>query len=284
MSKKNIASLVIKSITVVFLMFATAIASFAWFTNNQNVKNKDIQMGIHSEDATATFYVYKYDIESEIETVDVQTCVTTQNDVVPIILDFNQYDTVFVDRNKYTPIVIRVDVESENLHLGANETGSVSFTVIRNHNLREANKYYTSDILRFTTVTPRNIQTTGSQYDVDLYKGFIDDYYDDTKNATTVAAASLTNLSIIFSDDSTSGSYEEIVITSSYTNSDLVLLPGTGDEEDSYRLTVYLFLSYDETLINDYTENSIGFSSQELDFLNDLTLVNVKNDKQGGNS
>ena len=284
MDKKNIASLVIKGITVVFLMFATAIASFAWFTNNQNVKNKDIQMGIHSEDATATFYVYKYDISSEVETVDVQTCVTTQNDIVPIVLDFNQYDTVFIDRNKYTPIVIRVDVESENLHLGNNETGNVSFTVIRNHSLREENKYYTSDILRFTTVTPRNIQSTGSQYAVDLYKGFIDDYYEDTKNSTTVSAASLTSYSIVFSNDSTSSSYEEIVITTNYTNNELELLAGTGDEEDSYRLTVYLFLSYDEVLINNYTGGDAGFGTQELDFLNDLTLVNVKNDKQGGNS
>lgn len=278
------ASLVIKCITVVFLMFATAIASFAWFTNNQNVKNKDIQMGIHSEDATATFYVYKYDITSDTETVHVETCVTTQNDVAPIKLDFNQYDTVFVDRNKYTPIVIRVDVESENLHLGANETGSVSFTVIRNHTLREANKYYTSDILRFTTVTPRNIQSTGSQYDVDLYKGFLDDYYDNTKSETAVSAANLTDLSIVFSNDPTSTSYDEIIITNNYTNNDLELLPGSGDEDDSYRLTVYLFLSYDEVLINNYTGGDAGFGTQELDFLNDLTLVNVKNDKQGGNS
>lgn len=272
-----------KCMTVALLFFATAIATYAWFTNNQNVKNKNIQMGIHSEDAQATFYVYKYDVTSEVETVDVQTCITSQDDVVPIALDFNQYDTVFVDRNKYTPIVIRVDVEGTDLHLSNNETGTVSFTVIRAHSAREDGEYYTSDILRFTTVYPQNI-ASGANYDVELYKGFLEDYYDDTKNATAVSNASLSSRSFIFSNDSTSANYNEIVITSSYTNSDLTALDNNNDEDTAYRLSVYLFLSYDEVLITEYTGSSIGFGSQELDFLNDLTLINVKNDKQGGNS
>lgn len=272
-----------KCIAVALLFFATAIASFAWFTNNQNVKNKNIQMGIHSEDAQAIFYVYKYDVTSEVETVDVQTCITSHDDVVPITLDFNQYDTVFVDRNKYTPIIIRVDVEGTNLFLSNNETGTVSFNVIRTHTAREEGKYYTSDILRFTTVYPQNI-ASGSNYNVELYKGFLDDYYDDTKNATAVSNASLISRSFTFSNDSTSTNYNEIVITSSYTNNDLVALDNNNNEDTAYRLSVYLFLSYDEVLITEYTGSSIGFGSQELDFLNDLTLINVKNDKQGGNS
>ena len=266
MSKKNIASLVIKGITVLFLMFATAIASFAWFTNNQNVKNKDIQMGIHSEDAAATFYIYRYNISTS--EVDKITCAVTQESVTPMVLEFNQYDTVFVDRNKYTPMIIRVDVDSTSLGLASGEVGTVSLNLIRSISSRVEGNLYTSDILRFTVVTASsvfasaenipsvintlsddiktlynnlsaaektnlekavkgeiteeemvaslssytNVYKVFKAYNMALYDGFLADYYEKTKNATTVASNNLTTKSFNFSLDSTSAMHHEITI------------------------------------------------------------------------
>ena len=331
MSKKNIASLIIKSITVVFLMFATVVASVAWLTNNKNVKNKDIQMGIHTEDAQATFYIYRYNIDTS--EVDKITCAVTQDVVTPMNLVFNQYDTVFVDRNKYTPMIIRVDVDSTNLGLASGETGTVSLNLIRSIASRMEEKLYTSDILRFTVVDARtvsinslpsdirtiynnfsstelenfnkaingeiteetmaantstyaNVYKVFKAYNNALYDGFLEDYYEKTKNATVVANNNLTSKSFNFSLDSTFSTYHEITIYDTYNSNDSLTVLSTDGDDTLYRLTLYLFVSYDEALISEVI-NSQGatFGSQEVDFHNDLTLINVINNKQsqGGN-
>ena len=248
-------------------------------------------------------------------------------------LVFNQYDTVFVDRNKYTPMIIRVDVDSTNLGLASGETGTVSLNLIRSIASRMEEKLYTSDILRFTVVDARtvsinslpsdirtiynnfsstelenfnkaingeiteetmaantstyaNVYKVFKAYNNALYDGFLEDYYEKTKNATVVANNNLTSKSFNFSLDSTFSTYHEITIYDTYNSNDSLTVLSTDGDDTLYRLTLYLFVSYDEALISEVI-NSQGatFGSQEVDFHNDLTLINVINNKQsqGGN-
>lgn len=215
----------------VIMLFASA---FGWFVNNRVIDADGAEVTVSHEDARAEYECYVYNIKtSSVETQSISD------------LNMQPYDMIFDKRNRYTPAIIRISLDEINPMYS--EGGTLSVTISRDITMPNnvLNEYFSS-IMRITAVVgsgyySANADTLYGNIDSALYttvKGYAQNYSSDSsKTFTTITGGTGAE-----GDPFTYSKADAITLTVPYTSTD----------KNSDTLNLYLYLTYDETLVHRY--------------------------------
>lgn len=255
--------------------------SYAWLSVNRIVEQKNILMNLENDDTTASYSVYKYNIKQGLgKNTDDKGNLLTISDV-----DFNPYDLIFTSRNRYTPVFARVEVKQ---HSSMPKSGTINLTITRkldnNDSVSSELSKYSSSLIRFTA----KVDNTYDENPNTLYTAIDEVMYGNTKNYVTVA------------NDTSAHDYDDFSKTFltvqksgndyTFTKSETITLVMTYDESNwsiidgNETLNIYLYMTYDEGLIDLYKKTSnlkieVG-NKNIIDFENDFDTIKVS--YQGG--
>lgn len=239
----------------VIIMFLNM--SFGWFAQNKQVSGHGMAVKVDRADARAEFLVYVYDAkDSDVhytgQSVDKNGNAITFTPPTISNLDMQFHDTIFVQRNRYTPAVIRIRLTelSEQWENG----GTVAVKLTRNTDIAAygeteqgalaLNEYFTS-VMRFTLAQDKTWKD-----DAAYTNGILNTYYNvDSALYTKIVTNenySPANSSAVFTTATVSGSTltgieksDSVTVKIPYTASDIV-----GGE-----LNIYLYVTYDTDLV-----------------------------------
>ena len=297
--KKN--RLLYTFLTTVLAFNMVIVTSFAWLTLNRKTAVDEMGMGLAVDDTSAVYEAYMYDLEKGAGTnlhkeiiVDENGTSTVKTEPLTITnIDLNQYDTIFKGQNKYTPVFAKIVlVRSEAMP----KTGKVYITVEREEKSAQgegALTKFTSSIVRFTGfVIPdkadlevgKNLtaEEYAEKYPEELYSFISDEKrFKEVEGYTENKTNSKTFVNVI---------HDEANGTHTHTKSTSLTLEVDYEENDWYKnadnndtLNVYLYITYDPTLVNCYMEEhsngELSLESNLIFFDNDMKKVSVSYDK-----
>ena len=98
---------------LIFNLVVCFSSAFAWFTAARNNDANNIGLVIDANELILTYELYKYDTE-EKEVIEIE------------YFDFNPYDTIIERYNKYTALVLKVNLQSNLFKV--NEPTTVTFS------------------------------------------------------------------------------------------------------------------------------------------------------------
>ena len=276
-------------LTTVLAFNMVIVTSFAWLTLNRKTAVDDIGMGLAVDDTSAVYEAYMYDLEKGAGTdlnADGEKLNVTN-------IDLNQYDTIFKGQNKYTPVFAKIVlVRSEAMP----RTGKVYITVDREEKSAQgegALTEFTSSIVRFTGfIIPDkadldvgkdlSAEEYAEKYPEELYSFISDEKrFKEVEGYTENKTNSKTFVNVIH--DETNGTHTHTKSTSltievEYTENDWYK---NADKNDT--LNVYLYITYDPTLVNCYMEEhgggEISLESNLIFFNNDMKKINISYEK-----
>ena len=211
-------------------------SSFGWFSNNIKTTTTGMGVSTHTEDFNVKYTYFKYDIRES----EVVTSASLEE------IEFNQYDLVFRSRNRYTPIVVRIEMTGSSLPSAGTITAKINRDTskavsVDDHGTMKMSNFFTS-IMRVTPYVGsalynsnkdtqfNNIDSTTNFNAVRALKG--NDATTGSKVFTTVTIPddTITNITKV--------NYLEIPIV--YTSADFVTIDAVST------LVVYLYITYDE--------------------------------------
>ncbi len=263
----------------ILVLFASV--SYAWLSVNRIVEQENILMNLENDDTTASYSVYKYNIKQGIgKNTDDEGNLLTISDV-----NFNPYDLIFTSRNRYTPVFARVEVKR---HSSMPKSGTINLTITRkldyNDSVSSELSKYSSSLIRFTAI----VNNTYDENPNTLYNAIDGAMYENTKNYVTTANDTSTHDYDDFSKSFVTAQQSGDVYT--FTKSETITLEMTYEESNwsmidgSETLNIYLYMTYDEGLIDLYKKTSelkIEVGKEKIvDFVNDLETIKVS--YQGG--
>ena len=255
------------------LMFASLLtsASVAWIVFNKQADSEGMDMSLVVDDTTASYLVYMYDTKLEKGVTEING--------VPIditSIDFNQYDTIFKSRNKYTPVFAKIEIVRVN---SMPRSGTVTATVKRS-NISSSTEFseHASSVMRFTGL----ISTLNDSDPAKLYTNIEALLYNEVAayglNYSAPDSKTFTTATLGQNGEYTYSKEEEITLTLTYKESDW-LINGDGNEF----LNFYLYMTYDGGLVNRYqTDNnmtSIVLEESVVEFANDFSEISVSYQK-----
>ena len=255
------------------LMFASLLtsASVAWIVFNKQADSEGMDMSLVVDDTTASYLVYMYDTKLEKGVTEING--------VPIDItniDFNQYDTIFKSRNKYTPVFAKIEIVRVN---SMPKSGTVTATVKRS-NISSSTEFseHASSVMRFTGL----ISTLNDSDPAKLYTDIEAVLYNEVAayelNYSALDSKTFTTATLGQNGEYTYSKEEEITLTLTYKESDW-LINGDGNEF----LNFYLYMTYDGGLVNRYqTDNnmtSIVLEESVVEFANDFSEISVSYQK-----
>lgn len=280
---------------VTIFLFVSSV--YAWILFNDTVSNGNMNGGVEYDPIKATYEIYHKNQEGT--TLLIEGFPGDGDDPI----EMHTYDSVFVQKNQYNPIIIRVIIESPDLldacQDGSSKTLTLSITkktiadsVDGENNPVHGNawkdSFYFTSVMNFAAmVEPRNIVLTGNSETVyeTIYHAGYDNLFDPVSNTdpTPVFKQGVTAKSFVKDANrpsnvaaSTNDKSEEITLQVTYTKDDFRII----DNTDVKKLVVYIAVNYDrELLINS------GFAavtlSQGLDiiaaeFNTDLEIITIK--------
>ena len=248
-------SLILRTVAVVVLFSVLAVTTYAWISMNVQDSGQNMKLNVEVENATASFEIFKYDI-------DLDECI--RNDSV---VDMNQYDKIFMQRNKYTPAIIKVDVMSAHL----NPAGGIVRVIITRNSVLSSSSIFSSQVLRFTGTSEPYITSNATAF----YEAFNEDHYTTvfayTANHEDVAIGSsgyhVSSKTFGYTKDASSDAVLELSIP--YLSQDVI---SRGD--GTYAVEIFIYITYDKTDL-DLAMAGTGLGQQEVDFIDDLAQIRV---------
>ena len=274
--KNAIIALTISFIVVLSLFGTTA---FAWFSMNTDVKTSSMNTHIEIFDAQAQYTVYLFD--SKAGSVNYTGKNNDESDPTVTHLDVPFYDTIFKQRNRYTPVIIRVALTNVRL-----EQGIVNLRIDRDVSLSEPQSGgYFTDLMRFTVVKGTS-----------LYSADADELYDNVDEVlfTPVQNGSYTPDLISNNNSSYYKGPSKIFGVRTYNEGSPVYpqgyVPFTVENYDYVNLSIpygaadfvngvfnfYLYITYDRTLLNSYTGfGNVSTIGQWVDMENDISKMEI---------
>lgn len=245
------------------------VVTYAWLTSNRQVGSGDMDMSLVVDDTSASYVVYRYDIaQGQCVTTDAEGNALDISD-----LDFNQYDTIFKSYNKYTPMIVKVDVVRVS---SMPTSGRLTLTVTKN----KTGEYtdpdcVSSKVMRFALAVLDG-ETTNDPNEV--YALFEEQFYNPLANVGLNYSAdhtkTLANAASAEGGDYVIDSAESIVLYADYADSDWYF-----DGDGNQTLTAYLYIMYDAALVSLYQSDvEIGdgsLSANVVGFENDLKKIAV---------
>ncbi len=210
----------------------------------------------------ASYEIYKYDVLT-----DRCVAVGEENGLDLSALQMNRYDTLLVSRNRYSSVIVRIDIGGGEIE----KEGSLTLTFTRDPLMSaDHGMSLSSSLLRFSAFTDtemtEELSLGGSTA---FYNSFCEKYYSEVTeypndNSTS---HSKTFVSAKVSDGGYHTSYtDEISLSLDYTSDDFVTVEGQE------LLRVYLYITYDPLLVEKCISENVGGS---LDVENDLSLISI---------
>lgn len=265
MKKRVFAALIsLISMNVVCLSLLT----FAWFTANQKVDNGMSNLSAVMVSDSITYDVFRYEYGTNV--VDVEGGEGTkvaQGNGSSITL--NSYDSVFAYRNKYSSLIMRLNVSLTETEF----EGTKNLEIVLSHNTDLDNSEglrlssYISSVIAIKGAKTNSIPDEESTVPTDggyksssdyIYKSAVD-YFSEVSNAQY----------FVDKDDDDYAKTESISVSFSYTQSELV---------DGV-LRCYISWDYDADLVEEYMKDRDLFGSavqNVMDIGSDITSIDLK--------
>ncbi len=254
---------------MVFALIISVVStvSLAWVANNRNsLSNGMSAEADEGDDTVLSFKYYQHDRVNPVVT-------KTVSDGSGITIDFNQYDMIFLARNRYTACIIEIELER---HEYIAEEGTVQIYIARDTSKGTATQLsdYSSSMMRFTTFIDQDV--TYSDDATELYETVDTKYYNTVKGYTVLNntapenSKTFTSVTKISDDEYSYQKVNGIEINIDYTASDWT---------DEGKLHCYLYVTYDEGLIERYRHeknlSSLSVGGNIITFENDFTNISV---------
>ena len=293
--KKNrvLYTCIVMTLTFNLLIFS----SFAWLTINRKMDADELGMALAVDDTNAVYLAYMYDLEAGKGTntyID-ENGVEQEFNITNI--DLNQYDTIFRGQNIYTPVIAKIVlIRNQSMPLD----GTIHITVTRDEtksNEEEAElvskgalSSFTSSITRFTSFIIKEKSTDNPNYPIDYYWTDPDMLY--TKINTEARFGEVENYSgqqdhsktfvnreAGEGDSHTHSKSSSLTISVPYEASDWYFTEDENGALTVYTLNVYLYITYDPSLVDCYMEDhgsgGISLDDTTIFFDNDMEKVSV---------
>ena len=280
---------------VTIFLFVSSV--YAWILFNDKVSNGDLNGGIEYDPIKASYEIYYKDQEG---TTQLMLGFPKENEA-PI--EMHTYDSVFVQKNQFNPIIVRIVIESPDLleacQDGSTKTLTVSMTkrtiadsVDENDNPVHGNawkdSYYFTSVMNYAAmIEPRNIDLSGNDQSKrnNIYNTGYNALFEAVSNTdpTPVFKGGITTKSFVKDANRPSDvtatnadKTEEITLQVSYTKDDFRII----DNTDVKKLVIYVAINYDrELLINSHfiaTNLSQGLDIIAVEFYSDLEIMTLR--------
>ena len=256
------------------------VSSLAWLTTNRWLTSEDMNMGLHIDNTSAVYKVYKFDLDkmTGIEENKNGEALTITN------VEMNPYDTIFVVKNQYSPVFAQIRLTRNSNGSSMPLNGKVHITIHRDSSINPFDKdgklsERISSVLRFTAI----IDNTKADWEMTDAKALYnhinssfekiekyDDTYegDDSKTFSTAHGEG---------DDHSHTKNDTITISLTYTENDWY-----PDGQGSQHLNLYLYMSYDKQLVDcfmkQHANSELSLNNSLYNFANDLKYVSVSYD------
>ena len=279
----------IGSIVTLVLLFAVICLSlvimmdptFGWFSQNRRVEGNGVETGLDELDAAAEYFAYVYDVKDLTVHYTGEGRTNDQGaNIDPTIsnLDMQFHDTIFLQRNRYTPAIIRIRVYGlrEDLRSG----GTVAVTLGRNTALPayvirggapHMTEYLTS-IMRFTLAQndawySANAETLYENIDAALYTKIV------TNKNYTPAGSSAVYTTVTKSGD--------VVTDISKVDSITLRIAYSAADAADGEMDIYLYVTYDGDLVGEFNtaagiDTSTTTVGQITTMTNDLATLEIR--------
>ena len=260
------------------------VSSLAWLTTNRWLKSEDMNMGLHIDDTSAVYKVYKFDLD-KMTGIDRIIHEDKSEEILNIAnVKMNQYDTIFIVQNQYSPVFaqIRLSRNSDNSAMPLN--GTVYITIQRDTGIdafddkgKLAERI--SSVLRFTAIIDTTMEDLNKADANELYNHInssfekiekYDDTYEGDDSKTFISAHGE-------GEDHSHVKNDSITISLNYTEESWYT-----DDQGNDHLNLYLYMSYDTQLVECYmkqhADSELSLEKTTYDFGNDLKYVSVSYD------
>lgn len=269
-------------ITTVLAFNLLIVASFAWLTLNRKTAVDEMGMALAVDDTTAVYEAYMYDLEK-----GTGTDLNAEGERLNITnIDLNQYDTIFKGQNKYTPVFAKIVLTRIK---DMPKSGKVYITVDRQEDASSADEGaltdFTSSIVRFTgfIISDKADLEVGKNLPAEQYPALLYDFISTKERFDSIEALTghhshsktfVTTVPGATEDEHTHTKSTSLTIEVEYSEADWYT---NADGNDS--MHVYLYISYDPTLVDCYMDehggNDISLESDLIFFNNDMKEIRV---------
>lgn len=284
--KELISRVLMLALLFVVLIFATSYLislnfSLGWYAKNEYVTVSGMDASAYKSNAEATYTAYLYDSKSN------ELVVNDSESLAPSFvsllgdegyLKLTPFDMIFRRRNKYTPVIVKIHLSEMDTSLQSSGTLTINMTRNEISGLTNANTLgnYVTSVMRFSAVT-------GSYHNNTVLSGITNknlvspalnpelaNIYEAVYNYTTgTPSPSTTFMSFTGTGPYTYTEQSEISLTLNYAAADVV----NGE------MDVYLYISYDETLISQKTatiiSGDVSVIGQTDEILNNISQMTV---------
>ena len=260
------------------------VSSLAWLTTNRWLTSEDMGMGIHVDDTSAVYKVYKFDLD-KMTGIDRIIHEDKSEEILTITnVEMNSYDTIFVVKNQYSPVFAQIRLSRNSNDSSMPLNGTVYITIHRDSSINPFDKdgklaERISSVLRFTAIidTTKEDLTKTSAKELYTYinSSFekiekYDDTYEGDDSKTFISAHG-------DGEDHSHVKNDSITISLNYTEGCWY-----NDDQGNEHLNLYLYMSYDTQLVECYmkqhADSELSLDDTTYDFANDLKYVSVSYD------
>ena len=235
--RELIVSAISLSVIFIVLLFSLIILfdpALGWFAYNTATEARGMTIVSDLGDAEAQYECYVYNVRTSlVETQDLDD------------LNMQPYDMIFDKRNRYTPAIVQISLEEIAPQFA--DSGILEITIARDTTLpnNEMNAYFSS-IMRFTAAVGNSYASSNPDT---LYGNIDAALYQTVKQypANYISASSKTFTTMTGGAGTDANPY-------TYLKSDTITLsvPYTSADKNGDVLNLYLYLTYDETLVRRY--------------------------------
>ena len=253
---------IIKSVICTALSFIVSVIAlfcggvvFGWFYDNKNAAAGGMNAIMRPNDLRVSFFVYTYDVFGD----------KTVSDAYSISdMKMNPFDMIFVQRNDFTPVVVRIAVSGEH---ALTKNGEITVNLSRDLSKDQTSVNYFSSVVKFSCIKGAAIFADTAAATFDNVATIIENGSPLGKDYFKIADLSDTIKAFFYESDGTYLKHDNVSFTVGYSEGDF-----NGDT-----LNLYLYFDYDKTRIEEFilgaTLGGASLTDNELYAENDLIEI-----------
>ena len=283
MIKKKLVLLIVQFIALVLCI---SFATFAWFSNNKQIKSSNKAMTIQavSDVTTLSCYALRYDGTYGAICYSIGDGEGQVTDV-----EMTEFDRIFRDRAVNTPLIYAVELgnvpDTEGYYIYVKVPCTEKFINIGNNTTTNNHtddgtpfiiQRYISNVISVkvncgASISPLTATTTNrDQNNIDVFQAQNTAFKSITSGDKVGEFASVTNNDTVFSKDT----YVEVKL--SQLEYHQYIYPGTNEQGQSEnRLMLYIQFDYDDVLMDAYIDQMSEDSDYDINFEDDLGVIQI---------
>ena len=240
---------------IALMVFVFGGVVFGWFYDNRISAAGGMNATMRPDDLRVNYFVYAYDLFGD-ETVSDLYSINN--------LKMNPYDMIFVHRNDFTPVVVRIEISGDN---SLSKSGAITVNILRDTLIDQTSPDYFSSVVKFSCVFGAEILGSTAAATFDNVANIIENGSPLGKDYFKTASLSSTVKAFFYESEGTYFKHDNVAFTVNYSESDF-----NGDT-----LNLYLYFDYDKTRIEEFillnTGGGASFTENELSAENDLIEI-----------